>query len=70
MIIIHEGDEKLLYFFAGDIYLLDYADEKVTKLTFEEFIRYVDTLPDEGQKWKRYIIVRMAEFVGMLKGAA
>ena len=70
MIILKEGDENLLYFFAGEIFLLDYLDEKVNKLNFTEFIRFIDTIPDEAVEWKKQMILRGAELVGMLKGVA
>lgn len=70
MIILKEGDENLLYFFAGEIFLLDYVDEKVNKLNFTEFIRFIDTIPDEAVEWKKQMILRGAELVGMLKEVA
>lgn len=69
MIIIKECDEQLLYFFAGELFLLDAGNETLTKLSFEEFIRFIDTLPDEAAKWKQETILKAAQWVGMLRCA-
>lgn len=70
MILLYQGDEKMLYFFDCELYKVDYVDEELTKLTLEEFIREVDTIPDEAVEWKKQMILRGAELVGLLKGVA
>ena len=66
--IIYDID-KLLYFYDGELFKVTYETGKLERLSFQEFIRKIDTCPDEGEKWKRAMIIKYAEAVGMLRCA-
>lgn len=66
-ILIYDGEEKLLYFNDGELFKVDYLKENLKKLSFQDYIREIDTCPDEGISWKKAMIIRAAEWVGMLR---
>ena len=65
--IIYDGQEKVIYFYDFELFKVDYRLSTVQKLTFQQFIREIDTCADKNTSWKKKIIVEMAQKVGMLK---
>lgn len=65
--IIYDGAEKLLYFYDCELFLVNYQKGSLKRLSFQDFIREIDTCPDESINWKRKMIVQYAEKVGILR---
>lgn len=63
---IYENEEKILYFFDGELFKVDLKKTIVIKLSFEQFIREVDTCADGAVDWKRKTILLFAKKCGLL----
>ena len=63
--LIYENDEIQVWYcgFDCEIHVTD-KHNKTSQLTFEEFVRIIDTIPERSREWKKDIINTWADRFG------
>ena len=63
--VIYENNEITIWFCSIDceIHITDKTN-KTTQITFEDFIRTIDTIPERSREWKKEIINTWADRFG------
>jgi len=70
MEIIYENANTTIFYDAWGVFIRVLEPYHIYELSYDEFIREIDTIPDKSPEWKKETIFKYAVKTGIFKDVA